>query len=126
MELYSSIEPKNVEVKTYLGMKQRTINYDVQKVNDDTEMSGYYRYKSVTLRPGQWDYASIVSALVSAEYPRDRMEAIVNNFMRTLGGQELAEEKRQEYLSEYREMETFRDRAKSLARTLLEATENNT
>lgn len=69
-----------------MGQRRRTINYRIERLAEaETEATGYtHRYKSVTLPPGVWNYDAIVDALVDNEYPRDRMDAVVNNYLAAL------------------------------------------
>ncbi|GEM_PF-3629418 len=78
----------------------------------ENDPSGYkFRYKAVTLEPGVWHYDAIVSALVSAEYPRDKMDAIVNNY--------LADPTNDNAVEEMLEMQNWRKAAKQTAKELL-------
>ncbi len=78
--IYAETEPQPVEERKYLGMRQYTVNYEIEKLGE-VEPGYRYRYKSVRLEPGLWGYDAIVNALVTAEYPSDRMTAIINNYM---------------------------------------------
>ena len=60
------------------GQPTRNVNFDIQE-----EAEGY-SYYSVTVPIARWDYDSIVSAIITAEYPNDRMQAVINNFMQNL------------------------------------------
>lgn len=104
-------------------MKVRTINFDVE----DSDVEEYkYRWRKIVLPVGVWDYASIVSAIINAAYPANDMQAINNNYLRTLDGTELPEDKRDEYILEHLEMNAYRDHAKTIAKELLAyAKENN-
>lgn len=66
----------------------------------------------MTLEPGIWCYDAIVSALVSAEYPRDKMDAIVNNY--------LADPTNDNAIEEMLEMQNWRASAKMIAKEALE------
>ena len=61
-----------VEVRRNLGRPEFTIRFEVV-VDGETEE------RNVTLKPGVWNKAAIVSALVRAAYSQDEMEAINNN-----------------------------------------------
>ena len=54
----------------------RVINFDVQE-----EENHEYSYYSVTVKIGNWSYGSIVNAIVTAEYPNDRMQAVLDNYL---------------------------------------------
>lgn len=77
--IYTATEPKPVETRRLLGMRQRTVNYFIQPASGE---AGYtHKHKSVTLEPGVWGYGAIVNAIITAEYPNGRMQAIVNNYL---------------------------------------------
>lgn len=80
-------------------MKQRTI---------------YIGDERIEMRPGEWDYASIVAALVNARYDRDAMDAIVNNY--------LADPEDAEHAAEMAAMQAWRAEAKAIATRALEET----
>lgn len=110
--IYSATEPEQVEVKKHLGMKQRTVNYAVEPLAEQTAGGHRFRHKSVTLEPGVWGYDAIVSALVNAEYSHDRMDAIVNNY--------LDDQANPEHLQEMEQMQSWRRAAKELARSIMD------
>lgn len=110
--IYTTTAPEPVERKTHLGMRQRTVNYNIVPLGEN-DPSGYkYRHQAVTLEPGVWNYDAIVSALVTAEYPRDKMDAIVNNY--------LADPTNDNAVEEMLEMQNWRKAAKVIAKEMLE------
>lgn len=109
--IYTTTAPEAVERKTHLGMRQRTVNYNIVPLGEN-DPSGYkFRHQAVTLEPGVWNYDAIVSALVSAEYPRDKMDAIVNNY--------LADPTNDSAVEEMLEMQNWRAAAKIIAKEAL-------
>lgn len=110
--IYVSTEPEKVERKKRLGMTQRTVNYSICPLGENDPSGHKFRYQSVTLEPGIWCYDAIVSALVSAEYPRDKMDAIVNNY--------LADPTNDNAIEEMLEMQNWRASAKMIAKEALE------
>ena len=110
--IYVSTEPEKVERKKRLGMTQRTVNYNICPLGENDPSGHKFRYQSVTLEPGIWCYDAIVSALVSAEYPRDKMDAIVNNY--------LADPTNDNAIEEMLEMQNWRASAKMIAKEALE------
>ena len=66
-----------VEVKRNLGRPEFTIKFEVAGDAEPEE-------RNVTLKPGVWNKAAIVSALVRAAYSQDEMEAINNNRLAVL------------------------------------------
>lgn len=98
------------------GSPSRTINFCVEPVSGSEE--GYkYSYYSVSVPMTHWNYDHIVSAIVTAEYPADRMQAIQNNFLRALRGD--AGAKSGDYLEEFNDMQNWRDLAKATAHEVL-------
>ena len=55
----------------------RTINFGVEEREDEENRFSFY---SVKVKVGQWDYSGIVNAIVTADYPADRMQGIMNNY----------------------------------------------
>jgi hypothetical protein len=55
----------------------RTINFGIEEHQDDENRFSFY---SVKVKVGDWDYSGIVNAIVSAEYPAEMMQAIMNNY----------------------------------------------
>lgn len=107
---YGKERPASVEVKLRLGQKQRTVNYNVERVTKDGE--SMYRWQSVVLDPGEWGYGKIVSAIVNQEYPADRMQAVVNNY--------LADAEDPEAAGEMQDMQDWRAFAKEVAKDALQ------
>ena len=98
------------------GSPSRTINFCVEPVSGSEE--GYnYSYYSVSVPMVHWNYDGIVNAIVTAEYPADRMQAIQNNFLKSLRGD--AGTKGDDYLQEFNDMQAWRDLAKATAHEVL-------
>lgn len=113
---YGNSKPSPIEVQKDCGMKIRIINFDVTEAN----VENYdYCWKRVTLPVSIWNYAAIVAAIINAAYPADDMQAINNNYLRTLDGTDLDPDKKAEYLAEHIEMNAYRDHAKTVANELL-------
>ena len=109
--IYTATEPQPVERKTHLGMRQRTVNYNIVPLGENSPTGYKFKYQAVTLEPGVWNYDAIVSALVTAEYPRDKMDAIVNNY--------LADPTSDNAIEEMLEMQNWRKAAKQIAKEVL-------
>lgn len=110
--IYTATEPNPVETKTHLGMKQRTINYNIVPLGEEFSAENKYKYQTVTLEPGVWNYDAIVSALITAEYPRDKMDAVINNYLSDQANDTATEEMLQ--------MQSWRKKAKQIAKDMLE------
>ena len=114
----------------------RIINFDVRE-----EQEGEFRYSycSVSVKFGKWDYDGIVNALISAEYPNDRMQAVLDNYLQEtdlskLIGllstaqnfnklrkqmEDLLAERDQDIVREYEKMQEWRAMAKRVAKDVL-------
>ena len=93
----------------------RTINFCVEE--QDGREEGRYSYYSVSVPMTHWNYDQIVSAIITAEYSSDRMQAIQNNFLRAMRGD--AGAKSDDYLTEFNDMQNWRDMAKATAHEVL-------
>ena len=98
---------KNIE----LG--QQVATFSVFDKQDD----GTYKYQTYTLKPAVLDYDSIVNAIVSKEYPNDKMQAIINNY--------LLDSSNDETTKEFNDMQAFRKKAKDWAKDLLNYVKEN-
>lgn len=105
---YGNEKPRPVESKLRLGQRQRTVNFNVREL---TEGPYKYGWQSVTLEPGVWNYGPIVSAIINLEYPADKMQAVVNNY--------LADQDDPEAAGEMLDMQQWRALAKKVAKDVL-------
>lgn len=110
--IYTSTEPRPVETRTHLGMRQRTVNYNIVPLGESDPTGHKFRHQAVTLEPGIWHYDAIVAALINAEYPNDKMQAIVNNYLDDPTSDDAVEE--------MLEMQNWRKAAKVIAKDVLE------
>ena len=101
---YGNEKPDSVVMKLRLGQRQYTVNFNVQSA-EGTEYR--YRWQSVTLEPGVWEYGSLVSAIIAERYPEDAMQAVVNNY--------LLEPRTDEAVAEFTAMQSWRAFAKDVA-----------
>lgn len=92
----------------------RTINFGIEEHQDDENRFSFY---SVKVKVGDWDYSGIVNAIVSAEYPADRMQAVINNFMQNLSS---------DSEQEFEDMQAWRNLAKKTACEVLGGTPSTT
>lgn len=98
---------KNIE----LG--QQIATFSVFDKQDD----GTYKYQTYTLKPAVLDYDSIVNAIISKEYPNDKMQAIINNY--------LLDPSNENTTKEFNDMQAFRKKAKDWAKDLLNYVKEN-
>jgi hypothetical protein len=110
--IYTDHAPEAVEVQNHLGLKRRTVNYDAEAVEPTEEQPYSCRYKRVQLDAGVWNYDAIVNAIITAEYPTDKMQAVVNNY--------LANPTDSATLAEFEQMQALRRHAKDIAKAVLE------
>lgn len=112
---YASTEaelPAKLSKSIRLGQSIATIT--VSEKQDD----GTYKYKQFTLSPATLDYDSICNAIISAAYPNDKMQAVINNY--------LLDSSDEAIVAEFNEMQDFRKQAKVWAKDILAyAKENN-
>lgn len=129
MELVKSIydnDPKTVE---YEGKVIR-INFDVDVAelpsggtdNEDAKRTAFSAYVVRVEQPLERD--KVIDAIVSAAYPSDKMQAIINNHLVNLatladGGKLDADELSHE--EEYNAMQEWRKKAKSVASDVMES-----
>lgn len=108
MELIiTDTEPRLVDTTAKLGQKQHAVNYNISKTEDGAQ----WQHKTATLAVGVWNYDAIVSALVNAEYPTDKMQAVQNNY--------LADPENATAIAEMNEMQQWRKAAKDIAKQAL-------
>lgn len=98
---------KNIE----LG--QQIATFSVSEKQDD----GTYKYQTYTLKPAVLDYDSIVNVIISKEYPNDKMQAIINNY--------LLDPSNEDTTKEFNDMQAFRKKAKDWAKDLLNYVKEN-
>lgn len=61
-------------------------------------------------------YADIVSAIINDRYDSDSVQAITANYMAAINNNDITEDKRNEYLQEYADFQSWRVHAKEIAR----------
>lgn len=109
--------PERVTYIRKLGMKQRTINFDIEEIEE-----GVYQWASVTLGLGDWGYDKIVSAIIYAKYDSNQIEAINLNIIRVMfDSDSLSSDKIEEYRNEAMELQMWRDHAKLIAREIIDS-----
>ncbi len=113
---YHGEAPAAAERANHYGMKKHVVRYRLEQRPDDASDEEWpqgmtHRSLSVTLMPGHWTYDDIVAAVVTAEYPGDRMQAVVNNY--------LLDPSNEDTKAEFDEMQQWRAKAKSLAKECL-------
>lgn len=89
------------------------MTYEVTELSDDEkDATGYnYRYKIAALPTGVWSYDAIVDALVTAEYPAAKMQAVINNFLASPDDADIK--------AEFDAMQSWRKEAKRIAKAAL-------
>lgn len=127
MELVKSIfdnAPKTVE---YEGKNIR-INFDVDVTelsstdNDDAKRTAFSAYVVRVEQP--LERGKVIDAIVSAAYPSDKMQAIINNHFANLA--KIADGKKldaddEDHEAEYNAMQEWRTKAKSVASDVMES-----
>jgi len=129
MELVKSIfdnAPKTVE---YEGKNIR-INFDVDVAelpsgdtdNEDAKRTAFSAYVVRVEQPLERD--KVIDAIVSAAYPSDKMQAIINNHLvnlATLADGGKLDEDELSHEEEYKAMQEWRKKAKSVASDVMES-----
>lgn len=69
-------------------------------------------------------YENIVAAIVSAKYSNDDVTAITLNYLLAVHN-EVGEDKKEEYANEYKTLQAWRQKAKEIAKEVLEYWEEN-
>lgn len=93
------------------GGERRTYDSRTRQLTREEAEAGELR---VVMYPWNWEYASVVAALVNARYDRDAMDAIVNNY--------LADPEDAEHAGEMAAMQAWRAEAKAIATRAMEET----
>jgi hypothetical protein len=79
-----------------------------------------YEAYNVNVR-APFSYAAIVSAVVNNRYTADDVQALQANYIEAKDAESsIADDKREEYLSEWSEFQAWRSRAKELARAVVD------
>lgn len=94
--------PPLVETRREMGQNIRTVNVGARETAEGWE------WISVTLPPAVWNYSAIVDALVTENYPTDKMQAVINNCLNNFFDPD--------HLSEYQALQDWRKTAKRYAR----------
>lgn len=103
--------PSRFSKRIELG--QQVATFSVSEKQDD----GTYKYQTYTLKPAVLDYDSIVNAIISKEYPNDKMQAVINNY--------LLDPSNEDTTKEFNDMQAFRKKAKDWAKDLLSYVKDN-
>lgn len=103
--------PSRFSKRIELG--QQVATFSISEKQDN----GTYKYQTYTLKPAVLDYDSIVNAIVSKEYPNDKMQAIINNY--------LLDKSNEDTTKEFNDMQAFRKKAKDWAKDLLKYVKDN-
>jgi len=101
-------ETRPLPVMGVHGSPAKAVNFDIKE-----EADGTFSYYNVKVPLARWDYDHIVDAIITAEYPNDRMQAIINNYL--LAKREEGEDAIEEFL----QMQEWRALAKATAHEVL-------
>lgn len=95
----------------HLGLKVYSINFNIEQLRENNEV--YYRYRTVTLPPGEYSRDIVISSIIRQKYSDDKMQAIVNNY--------LLDPEDEENKQEFTEMQNYRKFAKNIADEFIKA-----
>lgn len=73
----------------------RTVNFGIEELGKNEEFK--YSYYSVSIKVGRWNNDEMIADLVAAEYPSDRMQAVINNYLLDPVGRKEEFDKMQEW-----------------------------
>lgn len=96
-----------------INLGQQVATFTISEAQDD----GTYKYKQYTLPNAVFDYDTIVNAIVSDEYPNDKMQALINNY--------LLDPSNEDTTKEFNDMQDFRKKAKAWATDLIKYVKDN-
>lgn len=129
MELVKSIFDNAPNTVEYEGKNIR-INFDVDVAelpsggtdNEDAKRTAFSAYVVRVEQPFERD--KVIDAIVSAAYPSDKMQAIINNHLvnlATLADGGKLDEDELSHEEEYKAMQEWRKKAKSVASDVMES-----
>lgn len=105
--------PNLVTMHREMGASVYTIVFDVEQNASDA----MYEYNVETLKAGILEYGAIVNAIITAYYPQDKMQAVINNY--------LLDPQDSEAVAEFQTMQQKRAWAKQTAKELMAYAEEN-
>lgn len=103
--------PNIVTAKNVWGRPQYTLNILAEQQGDE------WRWMAVQLPVGGLSYDVIVDAIITAKYPNDKMQAVINNYLLDMGNPTS--------MAEFSEMQQWRSKAKQVAVEVLAYAEEN-
>lgn len=111
MKKTATTRPSTVETAhNSFRQKVYTINIDIEELEDGT-----FEYESIELKAGEFTRGGIVSAIIENKYPRQEMDAIVNNYLQS----QISGASVEKHLQEMQEMQAYRMKAKEFADKVL-------
>lgn len=127
--------PKDVSAKVSGDVLRITYDYVKSEPKKDSEGNvvvgdNAYSAEYIELRGCVRSYDAIASAIIEDKYPSDKMDAIRLNYELAQNadttGITLSDEKKEEYIAEYKAMQEWRIHAKEVAKTAVELIEEAT
>lgn len=101
----STNKPNLVEKEIINGREIFFVNWNI------TYNEGWYKYDQISIWYDKWNYSGVVDALVQHQYPIDKMQAVINNYLL---------DPNDEYaVSEFNAMQAWRKEAKEIAKEAL-------
>lgn len=96
--------PKAEYYKTAVGDMVK-VPYDITEISP-----GLYSWRVVSVKPSNYNYDGVVSALISFKYSPSKMTATINNY--------LLDPEDEKHKQEFLEMQEYRKIAKATAKTI--------
>ena len=105
-------KPQQIRYKIRLGLREYTIAFDIQELEDEQENTQKYNWKEATFSLGTPSYSDLVAAIIKGRYDDNNMAALINNHLLNDGDEE--------HEAEWKSMQEWRVEAKQLAKTILD------
>ena len=117
---YSTEQPELMQSIGTATSPKYQINFDTEELSsEDTEGKPVTNYRSLYVQVKSISYADVISAIIQSRYSDSEITAIVMNNMQANDiNSEISQEKRKEYISEYTELQSWRNHAKEIASSL--------
>ncbi|HBG40435.1 MAG TPA: hypothetical protein DDW85_03340 [Porphyromonadaceae bacterium] len=116
---YSAEKPESVQVIGAADKRKYQLNFETEEVKTDESVT----YKSLYAQVSDLEYGTLVSAIIGSKYTSNDIEAILlNNLEASNTESTITDEKREEYIDEYKELQAWRLMAKEIANEIRSST----
>lgn len=118
---YNGTVPSGVEVVREGSLLR--VRFDFEKVAHEAteDREAYSEVICQLIDTRETSYGGLVSAIINDKYSEDSYQAVLSNYELAKDAEsELAPEKREEYINEYKAFQAWRKHAKETAATVIE------